>query len=52
MVIEPTEAETSDAAAVEAPLKSGVGEGLEPVEVLQPANTTAEQLRTVHNTVP
>ncbi len=47
--LEPTEAETSDAAAVEAPLKSGVGPGAGVVEVLQPASAIAnEQLSTVH----
>jgi len=47
--MEPTEVEISEAVAVEAPLKSGVGPGVGVLEVLQPASTIAnEQLSTVH----
>jgi hypothetical protein len=50
MVIEPTEAEISEAVALEAPVKSGVGPEVELVEALQPASTIAsEQLIAIRN---
>jgi hypothetical protein len=53
MVMEPTEAEISEAVAVEAPVKSGVGPDVELLEALQPASIIAnEQLIAMRNEGP